>query len=122
MPHLGGHWLKGLCPNTRERADYAFLFSTRAGAPTTIVSSGTSLFLGFLDDACTVGDFAEARFADLRRAYEEWCQANGHRAIGGNNFTNALKERGFTNRKGPKGARIWTGVGLQAPDGWEAHP
>ena len=70
----------------------------------------------FLDECCVVSEVAYVSSADLYRSYEDWCQANGERALSLRRLGPALVERGFERRKHGAGRRWhWFGFGLLEP-------
>ena len=68
---------------------------------------------GFVDECCVEGEY-EAGAAELYRAYVEWCQENGERAIDKRRFGERLSERGIGRRKGTKGKRLRSGIALRS--------
>ena len=66
----------------------------------------------FLEECCVVNRRAEARAADLYRAYTDWCERTGEYAEKQRKFGESLTERGFERDKGTAGARIYRGIGL----------
>lgn len=66
----------------------------------------------FLDECCVVNRRAEARAADLYKAYTEWCERTGEYADKQRKFGESLTERGFERDKGTAGVRVYRGIGL----------
>jgi len=64
-------------------------------------------FAAFLADCCNVKPGAEAKAAELFKAYKDWGGDETQKAFG-----LRLKEHGFTSDRGTGGARIWRGLGL----------
>jgi len=70
----------------------------------------------FLAEKCIKDGQATVTAADLYKAYTEWCEVGNEKTLNKNAFGRALTERGFEAQKGSKGARIWRGLRLLAPD------
>ncbi len=67
----------------------------------------------FLEEQCVERPYAEVKSSALRRAYEDWCQINGETCMGAKEFQNRLKDKGFSPKKGSRGERFWSGIGLR---------
>ena len=65
----------------------------------------------FLADCCELAEDKQARAAALYVVYQEWCEANGEKAIAGSTFSRQLTERGFRKRRDRQG-RVYLGLGL----------
>lgn len=72
----------------------------------------------FLEERCVLSPGqAYVYTADLYRAYDEWCAANGERPLKQRALANRLKERGIHNGKhGASNNMAWFGVGLAADE------
>jgi phage/plasmid-associated DNA primase len=69
----------------------------------------------FIREKCVVDPEAEETPAELYRAYREWAEAAGERAMSRHALGRRLEERGFQpGRTGRKG-RFWSGVRLRTP-------
>jgi putative DNA primase/helicase len=75
----------------------------------------------FLDDCCTVANWAKVESTALYKAYTSWCEANSERALKRRAFAAALQERGFRNdeERAVSGRILWTGLSLRATPGDE---
>jgi putative DNA primase/helicase len=71
----------------------------------------------FFAEVIEVEPFATVAATELTAAYTNWGIANGETTLGKNDFANALKERGFTQKKGQRGIRLWVGLRLQVATG-----
>lgn len=77
---------------------------------------------GFLNAYCAIETRATTTAKDLYTAYEAYCEANSDEPIRKQTFGQRLAERGFTTRKGAKGARLWRGIRLLTQDEKRNHP
>ncbi len=72
---------------------------------------------GFLAERCIQASIASVSADSLYRAYSEWCEENGERAITQRRLGMTLTERGFDRRKSGAAKRWhWFGVGLLKGD------
>ncbi len=70
----------------------------------------------FLEENTVVMEGAYVAAADLYRAYQDWCEANGERVASQRRFGAALTERGFERcQYGPERRWHWFGLGLLNP-------
>lgn len=53
----------------------------------------------FLAECTIESDLLEARASELYKAYTEWCQENGEKAVSGTAFGRAMTERGYDKHK-----------------------
>ncbi len=68
---------------------------------------------GFLVDRCTVTPGSREDATPLYRAYKQWCDETGERAVSQKAFGTSLKERGFFSVRGsPTGSTVWHGLQL----------
>lgn len=68
---------------------------------------------GFLSEKCVAMEVATASAHDLYRAYTDWCDENGERAVTQRRFGMSLTERGFDRqRMGASMRWHWLGIGL----------
>jgi len=67
----------------------------------------------FIADRCSIGNQASARAGALYKAFREWCEEQGEKAMSGSLFGRHLEERGFTKQKDYKGV---TRLGLELLD------
>lgn len=66
---------------------------------------------GFVDECCVVHPNYDVPIADLYKAYQEWCEDSGERALRKQDFSSRLDDKGFRGDKvGGKMVRI--GLGL----------
>lgn len=68
----------------------------------------------FFEDRCIVNPLARVPLKELYVEYCKWAQANGEPEISQRTLNGQLAERGYQQRKGAKGLRLWLGVGLAA--------
>ena len=68
----------------------------------------------FVDERCVLGDQHEAGATELYKAYQQWCEDTGEKAIGDRRFGERLSERGVGRRKGTKGKRLRCGIALRS--------
>lgn len=67
----------------------------------------------FLDESCTLHECLTAAASDLYRAYRDWADNGGYRAMNQRNFGMGLRERGFERfRSGATGAYHWRGLAI----------
>lgn len=66
----------------------------------------------FLSACCVEGLDMESPGKALYQTYQEWSRESGERIISARAFNSRLRERGFRDRRGTKGATVWTGLGL----------
>jgi putative DNA primase/helicase len=68
----------------------------------------------FIEECCTLADFAKVESTALYKAYAKWCEDNGETALTQQKLADRLKERGLRNdeMRSAKGRRIWSGIGL----------
>lgn len=64
----------------------------------------------FLAERCHTGGTVPA--AELRAAYEQWCQETGERPLSGSALGKRLARRGIQPEKGAKGRRFYRGINL----------
>jgi putative DNA primase/helicase len=77
-------------------------------------------FRDFFDEKCTIDPTARIRRSHLRRAYENWAQANGEYALDARKLADALRQRGITDTSKLDSERAWSGIALINPnDGQE---
>ena len=67
----------------------------------------------FVADACTLTPDAWTLTADLRTAYERFCNEQGDHPVGSRRFTDAMTRAGCTPERRHAG-RGWRGIGLLA--------
>ena len=70
----------------------------------------------FLAEKCMKDPQATVLSQTLYAIYAAWCEAGKETALNKNAFGRALTERGFSDGKGAKGARIRRGLRLLGPD------
>jgi putative DNA primase/helicase len=70
----------------------------------------------FLAEKCMKDPQATVLSQTLYAVYAVWCEAGKETALNKNAFGRALTERGFSDGKGAKGARIRRGLRLLGPD------
>lgn len=69
----------------------------------------------FLADCCVMTPRAETPATPLFKAYQNWCEKTGERAISQRRFGSALSERGLRREKGgPENIYHWYGIRLKA--------
>ena len=89
------------------------------GAPLAVIEASAAYrqhmdrLAEFIEDVCFVDEDATCTNPAIYAAYQQWCQANGERAISHKGFTQRLEAKGYTRRDGHS-ARVWRGIGLQA--------
>lgn len=66
------------------------------------------VLIDFLD-TCKVSDKAECKVGDLYHAYEDWCMANGQKAVYVNNFSQIVEAHGYKREKRRDG-RYFIGI------------
>ena len=66
----------------------------------------------FLNDCCVLESGLQATFADLNRAYKEWCNKNAEQAMSTRWLALRLKERGFKKQR-TMSVRFWQGLSLK---------
>ena len=66
------------------------------------------MLIDFLD-TCKVSDKAECKVGDLYHAYEDWCMANGQKAVYVNNFSQIVEAHGYKREKRRDG-RYFIGI------------
>ncbi len=66
----------------------------------------------FLQEACVKETGTTVPVADLFKAYQEWCAANGEQALTKNTFGRALRDRGHEQIRG-SAERLWKGLRLK---------
>lgn len=79
----------------------------------------------FLNEACTIAqsdaakDMLQLRVAELRNAYERWCEMSGLEPVGSKTLTQRLATFGIHSTQGSKGVRYYKGVqvNMEAADG-----
>lgn len=64
----------------------------------------------FVDECCRRHPVARTPSGELHTTYKKWCDANGHRALSGNDFSEDLQSRGFGRQRTRVGRFI---VGLE---------
>ncbi len=68
----------------------------------------------FLEDCCEPGRSEVVAVSELRQAYEQWAQANGHQPLNAQAFNSKLEARGFQRiRTGHERKWVWAGIGLR---------
>jgi putative DNA primase/helicase len=75
----------------------------------------------FLADACEEKPFAEVSAADLHAAHARWCIGSGEEEMTKTALGKALKSRGFTQKRGRGGAKLWQGLCLVGTR-WDTFP
>lgn len=76
----------------------------------------------FLGECCIQGPDFKARVSDLYQEYEKYCNATKEKPISKRTFSLKMLEKGFTQRKGTKGVRIWVGIGIVDATREDAEP
>lgn len=72
---------------------------------------------GFLAECCITAPRAVVAAADLRTAYERYCEANGEQPLNAKQLGMRLTERGYVReRLGGAQRWHWRGLGLRTPD------
>jgi putative DNA primase/helicase len=68
----------------------------------------------FIDERCTLADYAKVDSTALYQAYVQWCDENGETALTQWKFAERLHERGLRNdtRDGVTRRIQWQGIGL----------
>ncbi len=74
------------------------------------------LVAAWIADCCVEAPTVECKAVELHKSYAAWCEDNGERCISARALGPRLKERGFTQRRGAKGVRLWCGLGLTTFD------
>lgn len=72
---------------------------------------------GFIADCCSLDDGEECSSKELYRAYTEWCDHSGERAISKKALGTRLKERGFVPERigaGNSRERGWLGISVRS--------
>ncbi len=72
--------------------------------------AGEDLLGHFLADACFLGGDKKVVASDFYKAYQSWCEENGHKPISGTKFGEKMSER-FQNEK-TRTVKYYFGVGL----------
>lgn len=78
--------------------------------------AGMDTLSAFLDEECVLGPDYSVGKSGLYEAYTRWAQANGESPVTHKAFSLRLFERGFTDRRGAAGVRLWNGVGLASKE------
>jgi putative DNA primase/helicase len=68
----------------------------------------------FLFECCVLKSHCTVAIAELYEAYTKWCARTGTSPMGKRTFGNVLRAKGLDTRKGAKGVREWSGIGLGA--------
>jgi putative DNA primase/helicase len=68
----------------------------------------------FLTEGCVTGENCSVKAGRLYKAYQKWCEENGHRYLSGTRFGREMKER-FDSYQNYKGV-FYIGVGLIDPE------
>jgi len=75
----------------------------------------------FLADTCEEKPFAEVSAAELHGAHARWCIGAGEEEMTKTALGKALRSRGFTQKRGRGGAKLWQGLRL-VETRWDAFP
>jgi putative DNA primase/helicase len=67
---------------------------------------------GFIADRCIEDPGAYVAVKDLYKAYKEWCEQGGERALTKRSFGTRLREMGFVSGRGTGGAHQWRGINV----------
>lgn len=73
----------------------------------------------FVEECCTVGEFAQAKGRQLYSAYKRWAEEGGEHPICENAFAGRISERGFPKTHTKAGA-VYQGVGMRVMAGENA--
>ncbi len=65
----------------------------------------------FLDDTCLIADHAGVKAGELYKAYQVWCEENGHKPLSGTRFGRDIKDR-FDSYQDYKGV-FYVGIGIK---------
>jgi putative DNA primase/helicase len=68
----------------------------------------------FIDDTCTISEYARAKSAELYQAYEKWSKENGEDPVKKIAFGKRLREKAFKDFRDAQGDRAWRGIGLES--------
>jgi putative DNA primase/helicase len=79
-------------------------------AATAAYRNDEDLMKHFLDDCCLMGSTCEVKASEFYKAYQRWCDENGHRSLSGTRFGKDMKAR-FDSYQDYKGVS-YIGVGL----------
>jgi putative DNA primase/helicase len=68
----------------------------------------------FIEECCTLADYAKVESTTLYQAYVKWCGDNGETDLTQQKLADRLKERGLRNdeTRSPTGRKMWSGIGL----------
>jgi putative DNA primase/helicase len=68
----------------------------------------------FIEECCTLADYAKVGSTALYQAYVKWCADNGEKDVTQQKLADRLKERGFRNDavRSSTGRKMWSGIGL----------
>lgn len=81
-------------------------------AATEVYRYEQDILVEFLEDCCVLKPTATVSKADLRQAYERWCDDTDNQTITQRTFRDRLMERGITEGRGSGGMKIWRGIRL----------
>lgn len=70
----------------------------------------------FIEDCCTVWSGGTITSTLMYVAYSGWCTEMGERPASQRGLGLRLKERGFTQNRGTRGVRFWSGIELRAKE------
>lgn len=75
----------------------------------------------WLEECCVQGPNLQAASKVLFTSWKRWCEANGEEIGPRNDFSQALRDRGFEHRRGGKAGRRFSGLALVGFGGAEAR-
>lgn len=90
----------------------------RLGVPAAVAAATSSLrremdpLQDFFEECCQFHPAFDTAAADIRGAYEDWCEANGQKPIAAKGITERLKTHGCTTFRAHGGRRMWSGIRL----------
>lgn len=85
----------------------------------------------FIAECCVQDPNTRVKLADLWRQYDQWAQGSGETRITNTILSDRMRERGFTVKRGSKGATVCIGIRLKtawemdqdaSPEGEDASP
>ncbi|MBN1339482.1 MAG: hypothetical protein JXA03_09170, partial [Bacteroidales bacterium] len=66
----------------------------------------------FLSECTELDKSSETKQSELYETYHNWCERTGEYPINSRRFCAMMRERGFSDRSGSQGMKIWRGISL----------
>ncbi len=76
---------------------------------------GEDRFSDFIEDCCFINPTLEVKSSELFKAYRQWCDENGERAVSGRTFGEEIGKKFDSYRK--RAGVYYTGVGVHSKPG-----